>query len=154
MEAKLKLKIDFINIHYNNDVKKSIKSYGVSIDIYDADTRYIDNIEGDNMYYSSIQNYRISPSTTNPIFSILDGIPLSKPNEKKINISHVWDNDDDRKKYLKRLYLTLKDWSNRWWGFTYDTPSNIIFNNNTWVVQCGIKYNGSMRYLKQQVESM
>jgi len=47
--------------------------------------------------------------------------------------------DDSRKQYLKKLYDTLLNWANNWWGFDKDTPSKISVVGNRWIVFCDYK---------------
>lgn len=42
--------------------------------------------------------------------------------------------DKERYEYLKKLYLTLDEWSNYWDDFSTDSISNIIVKNNIWKI--------------------
>ena len=75
---------------------------------------------------------------------------LMLPAMDKIGVTYtkVFDDDMERYMYLKRLYITIDSWANFWYGFSYDSNSDVEVKDNIWTVKCQTAYNGPMDLLE------
>lgn len=81
---------------------------------------------------------RILSSLDVPLGAIHNyAIILPSPKQVGVTIYHDFMYDDERKDYLKKLYISLQEWSKDWWGFSGDSESKLVVYGNRWVIECG-----------------
>lgn len=86
-------------------------------------------IASDNRYYGVIRGCLTS-----------DKISLPSINSEVRWLRYSFLYEKNRIEFLKKLYLGIKEWSDNWEGFFYDTKSEIIVEPDKWIVCTKFKY--------------
>lgn len=136
MHTKLKLKIELHNRFIRNGMVR-YPIYDLKITCLEKDKRF-ESKNTTSLRYESIKSFFY----INSIYSLKEGLinnnsfNLPSINKLKIPLIYSFQTDNERKNYLKKLYVSLDEWSNYWEEFTFDSNSNIIVNDNIWKIQC------------------
>jgi len=133
MKIKLKLKIRLLNIINNGDVVNLIKIKFIEKDKrfeYDFDSNYEEKYTSKERLNIAVSKFYVSGSIINRVdyFYIPTFDNMGSEVEKKFK------NDDDRYDYLKKLYLSLKEWANNWHGFNDDRESCLEMIGDEWII--------------------
>lgn len=137
MYTKLKLQIELFTDEVVGANSITI-GYFLKLTVFEKDDRFeaSDGPAGDYLRFGGF-GFSIK-SNKNKKFGALTDSSLVLPNLDRLGYSFIkfFKSDNERYKYVKTLYDTIKDWSNYWWGFEEDSVSKIIINENTWEVVC------------------
>jgi len=149
MFTKLKLQIDLYNKMDVDDNHKLIEEYSVFITFLDKDERFNADKPGEVLSHNGIDIFIIKTMWDEKMGTILDN-GLLLPTMDRLGIEHkkIFNDDMHRYYFLKKLYVSIEDWANYWWGFKYDDKSKLIVKDNIWEVVCNKVYNGSLKYLE------
>lgn len=124
MSVKIELKIDLC---FKN------KLYYLYIKVIDKDKRFdADDLkQNDEIYKSRKGDFYISSSIFQPEGNLTEN-SFFLPANYKINstVYRIFNSDIKRKEYLKKLILTIKDWSDYWFCFFDDDKSKLIIDDD------------------------
>lgn len=150
MNTKIKLEIKLKNELDISDDGQLITNYILMMSVLDKDERFDAGYNvGLSLIHDSSNNFVIKSMSDNKKGGILNnGLVLPSMDRIGIEYNKVFTSDESRKRFLKKLYLTLDEWANHWWGFCYDSNSYIIVNDNMWEVVCREAYNGTIECLR------
>jgi len=153
---KLKLQVDLTNRMDVNDDGLLIDLFKIYITVLDKDERFdigsVSNTTGNTLLYNGTGTFIIKTSEDKKLGGILsNGLLIPSLDKIGIEYNKTFYKEEERYEYLKKLYTSVKEWSNYWWGFCYDDKSKLTIKNNIWEVNCDKVYNGSMDYLLQSV---
>lgn len=131
MQIKLKIRFEF-DYTVNSS---SVDTYGLHIFITEKDSRF----EAIANNYIKYTNSLIDVCTSGlNVDGYVNRTSIYLPSNKHLGkkISHVFFCDSDRKKFLKKLFISLKRWCNHWEYFYNDSNIKIDINNNEWIFWC------------------
>jgi hypothetical protein len=134
-KVKLKLKFIIKNTKYNESDSDVLST--LEIKILDKDYRYDPS---DKSKIEFLSKYGLYINTDKRFYASKRGhfnqseLMLPSLENECEWMSFNFYNDSSRAVFLKKLYLSLKDWSNTWKGFYYDSPSAIEIEDDTWTI--------------------
>lgn len=137
MNVKLDIEINLIDKFIKDELYNNYNKI-LEIKINSVDNRFqVFNCIKNNEHFMSTSGIRILSSIQVPKGKIYNhSFILPNPKYNDIILQHDFLYEDERKNYLKKLYNSLLDWSNNWWGFIGDGVSKIIINDNKWTIEC------------------
>lgn len=138
MHTKLKLEIQLYTDVITGTSGNKSTGFFIKLKVVDKDDRFeaSDGPLGDYLRFGG-SGFSIKSNMSKRLGSLNDD-SLILPHLDKMGYDYMkfFFYDIDRYNYLKRLYETINDWSNYWWGFSEDSVSKIVVNGNTWEVVC------------------
>ena len=142
MHTKLDIEITISDLKLSgNGILKDDTIKSIYIKFNDVDDRF--------QIFNCIKRHQLYIDTNDMRVLCSDEAPTGRLTHKAIivpslsnignEVSLSFFDDECRKDYLKKLYTTLLNWANNWYGFDKDSPSNISVVDNRWVVYCDKK---------------
>jgi len=135
----IKLQLD-IRLKQSNfiGIYNALQLFWVHIRVIDKDQEFESNFFKNKTIIHNSANGLNVKSSWNESFGILKDDEIVLPNLDRMGyeLKKYFNSDQERYVYLRKLYDGLEDWSNYWYGFQYDSASNIILNGSTWTIGC------------------
>jgi len=139
MHIKLDIDINLLDLELSgNGILNGDTIKSVYIKFNDIDDRFqIFNCTVNQQLFIDTNGMHIMCSNDAPMGRLNhNSIILPYKNKVGKEVSLNFFDDECRKDYLKRLYNSLLNWSNNWWGFDNDSSSKISVIDNKWVIYC------------------
>jgi hypothetical protein len=156
MFTKLKLEIKVGLIRGIDDDGNLVEKFPLKITVIDKDERFDagQKVGTVLMYNNSKYNFRIKSLWDEKWGGIIhNGLMLPSMDRIGVEYTKDFDTDEERYNYLKCLYLTMDEWANYWWGFSYDSNSNMEVNDNIWEISCDTVYLDTTNILESDVSN-
>jgi hypothetical protein len=127
MRIKLKLRVKLF-MRNNNPY--------ASITFIDIDDRFHTFSNSETLTYKSVKTGISIITSTWASFGELStkSVTIPKVDRMGYELAQRFNTDKERYEYLKKLYLTLDEWSNYWDKFSTDSNSHIIVKNDMWEI--------------------
>lgn len=140
MDSKLKIKID-INDSTLIGISDISIDYKLGITVISKDPRFEPTRIGETSMFTPFDKSISIICTKDGSVSSSGHITHDKlylPISSSYGVKHtiIFKTDDDRRTFLKKLYTTLNEWGNYWYGFSYDSITNMVVDGNIWSVKC------------------